>query len=196
MKNAFFLCYALSFLLGACQNKTTSLVEAQDAVPLAAIAQNLYRSTDTLSYLFTTIGEIPIYPSFEAIAPILERANDTTYIINFWATWCKPCVEELPYFEQLQAAHTEKAIQVILVSLDFKMQLERKLKPFVESRGLLSQVVVLADSDYNSWINQVDPEWSGGIPATLIYNKNARVFISESFSTYEELLTALQSSLE
>ena len=54
------------------------------------------------------------YEKFDDIAPLFNKNNDTTYVINFWATWCKPCVEELPYFEDLYAAYSDKKVKIIL----------------------------------------------------------------------------------
>src|SRR5688572_595506 len=62
--------------------------------------------------------KIGVY-SYEAFKPFLNADNDTTYIVNFWATWCKPCVEELPHFEQLYQEYKDKKVRLILVSLDF-----------------------------------------------------------------------------
>jgi len=102
------------------------------------------------------------------LAFIFQQKNDTTYVINFWATWCAPCVKELPYFEKLNQKYTDKKVKVILVSQDFSKQLEKKLKPFLEKNKLQSEVLVLIDPDANSWIDKVNPAWSGAIPATVI----------------------------
>lgn len=63
---------------------------------------------------------------------------------------------------------------------------DSKLKPFIEKKDLKSKVIVLNDDDENTWINEIDPSWSGSIPATIIYNKNERKFFERSF-TFEEL---------
>ncbi|MFT5167540.1 MAG: thiol-disulfide isomerase/thioredoxin, partial [Saprospiraceae bacterium] len=68
-----------------------------------------------------------IYDNFEALVPLFEKQNDTTYVINFWATWCKPCVAELPYFEELHNRYKGKKVKVLLISLDFPNQIEKKL---------------------------------------------------------------------
>ncbi|MFC7356826.1 TlpA family protein disulfide reductase [Jejudonia soesokkakensis] len=136
---------------------------------------------------------IPSY-NFEEFEKFLQKKNDTTYVVNFWATWCKPCIKELPYFEKINADYADDKVKVILVSLDFPDVLEKQVIPFVENRGLKSQVILLDDGDANSWIPKVDKNWSGAIPATVIYNKNRRKFYEKEF-TYEELETEVKSIL-
>ncbi len=119
---------------------------------------------------------------FKAFESFLKMQNDTTYVVNFWATWCQPCVEELPNFEKLNAEYQSQKVKVILVSLDMRKQVESNLIPFVQKRNLKSQVIHLSDSDANAWISKVDSAWSGAIPATVIYKKNKRKFYEQSFS--------------
>jgi thiol-disulfide isomerase/thioredoxin len=125
-------------------------------------------------------SKIEIY-DFKGLEPLLTAEDNKTYVINFWATWCKPCIEELPYFEDLQAENMDK-IKVILVSLDFPDKLESQLKPFIAEKQLKSQVVLLDDPYENEWIPKIDSTWSGAIPATLIFNKSKRVFYERSFT--------------
>ncbi|WP_203257831.1 TlpA family protein disulfide reductase [Hyunsoonleella ulvae] len=129
--------------------------------------------------------DLEVY-DFERFQTFLKRTDDKTYVINFWATWCGPCVKELPYFEKLNETYKDKGVEVILVSLDFPHVYESKLKPFIEKKNLKSRVVVLNDDNENRWINEIDESWSGSIPATIIYNKNKRKFFERSF-TYKEL---------
>ena len=84
--------------------------------------------------------EIPIYGSFDDLEPLFNKQTDTTYVINFWATWCKPCIEELPYFEKLHKDFGSEKLKVILVSLDFPKDFKTKLIPFVEEHQLRSDV--------------------------------------------------------
>ncbi|GGD26629.1 thiol:disulfide interchange protein [Hyunsoonleella pacifica] len=123
---------------------------------------------------------------FEEFKTFLNKTDDKTYVINFWATWCGPCVKELPYFEKLNTEYKKNGVEVILVSLDFPHVYESKLKPFIKKKDLKSRVIVLNDDNENKWINEIDKSWSGSIPATIIYNKSARKFFEKSF-TYEEL---------
>lgn len=117
----------------------------------------------------------------------MEQGGDTTFIVNFWATWCGPCVKELPYFEQLHedAAGTNR--KVLLVSLDFVTQLESNVIPFLEKKQLKSEVVLMDESRPNEWIPRVSKEWSGAIPATLFVNtqKKTRHFHEGSFEEGE-----------
>ena len=134
---------------------------------------------------------ISIY-SFEEFEPLLHKQNDTTYVINFWATWCKPCVKELPYFEKLYSNYKNDKVEVVLVSLDMESQIESKLKPFIKKNELKSRVILLDDPDANAWISKVDSAWSGAIPATLIYKSQKRKFYEQSFN-YQNLEKALKN---
>ena len=132
--------------------------------------------------------------NYEALKPLLHKNEDKTYVINFWATWCMPCVKELPAFEKLNAAYKDKNVEVVLVSLDFPKQKESNLIPFVKNRKLESKVLHFDDANEQFWIPDIAENWSGSIPATLIYNKEKRKFYEQSFS-YEELQHELQTFL-
>ena len=99
---------------------------------------------------------------------------DSTVVVNFWAIWCKPCLEEMPY---VLAAHSQiqgAKVRFLLVSLDFIKDRERKLLPFLEKKAWPIPVVLLDEPDYNAWIPRVDKEWEGNIPATLIVKGNGQ----------------------
>ena len=140
-------------------------------------------------------GLPPIYEKFEDLAAIFQQQNDTTYVINFWATWCAPCVKELPYFETLTKKYQNEKVKVILVSLDCSKQLETKLKPFLEKNKLTSEVLVLIDPDANSWVDKVNPAWSGAIPATVVYKRTKSKFYEQSFEDLSELEAIVQPFL-
>lgn len=122
---------------------------------------------------------------YEGLQYFLNRKNDTTYVVNFWATWCQPCVKELPAFEQLNENFKKQKVKVLLVSLDMAKMAETKLLPFIKDKKLKSKVIMMRDPDANSWIGKVSGDWSGAIPATLIYNKKARKFYERSFTASE-----------
>ena len=131
---------------------------------------------------------------YDQFRPYLEAKNDTTYVVNFWATWCKPCVEELPYFEEMYQNYKDKKVRLILVSLDFEEKIKSKLIPFIREKKLEGEVIVLRQKGMNNWIDKIDSTWSGALPATIIYNKNKKMFFEQSFD-YEELETKLQEFL-
>lgn len=139
------------------------------------------------SYGISIAQDISIFNSFDSMEKEIFINNDTTYVINFWATWCKPCVKELPYFENLNNKYVGQKIKVILISLDFKNQIESKLKPFIEKGNYKSKIVLLLDNKYNTWIEKVDSNWSGSIPATLLIKGNNRIFAEHEFESEEEL---------
>jgi len=90
-------------------------------------------------------------------------------VINFWATWCGPCVKELPLFEKLN--QEDKSVKVVLVSMDYDLDPDpTKVNKFVERKKLKSDVVILAEENPNNWIDKINKEWSGAVPTTLIVN--------------------------
>jgi len=97
--------------------------------------------------------------------------TDTVYVLNFWATWCAPCVAELPDFEKLNREYGGKKVKVVLISNDFRRDVEKKLKPFVKRKKLKSTVVFMDETTPNTWIDRVSTDWSGAIPATLVVCK-------------------------
>lgn len=129
--------------------------------------------------------KVTVYDTYEDFAKNVLIEDENIYVINFWATWCAPCIKELPYFEKLNAEN--KNVKVILVSLDSKKDLDKKLIPFIEKRKLKSKVLLLADKDYNSWLSKVDADWSGAIPATLIISGKKKQFAERDFENFDEL---------
>jgi len=129
--------------------------------------------------------EIKIY-NFHALEPMLHQQNDTTYVINFWAMWCKPCVEELPYFEAIHKNFKQKKVKVILVSLDFGKNVQERLNQFRTKKKISAEILLLDDPDADSWINKVDKNWDGALPATVVYKKNMKEVFTRQV-TYQDL---------
>src|SRR6056297_3215369 len=125
---------------------------------------------------------IKTYNSFEDYKHLLHQTDDTTYVINYWATWCAPCIKEMPAFVKLEESYKNKKLKIILTSMDFGSNVTERVKGFMNKHNITSEVVVLDDPDSNSWIDMVSNEWSGGIPATLIYDKDKRLFFEKEFT--------------
>jgi len=120
---------------------------------------------------------------------------DTVYIVNFWATWCGPCVKELPAFDQLQRTYKSKPLKVLLISMDFPSQYKSKLVPFVKGHPLQTSIYFASRKSDQEWIDDIDKNWSGALPATLVINKkkNIRHFYEKDF-TYTELNNVYQTN--
>jgi thiol-disulfide isomerase/thioredoxin len=125
--------------------------------------------------------------NYDQLKPLLHIDNDTTYLVNFWATWCKPCVQELPYFLRLDSMYQDAPFKLVLVSLDFRKDYLKRLQPFVTERNLEQFVLILDDKRSNYWIDDINPSWSGAIPATLVYRGSQRFFHERTFKDLNEL---------
>ncbi len=111
--------------------------------------------------------------------------EDKTVIVNFWATWCSPCMEELPWFERLKKEMP--GVRIILVNLDFEKEVKSKVVPLVEKGYQQCEVYRIHGLNADDWIPLVEPAWSGAIPATLILNSGKRKFFEQKFEGYDSL---------
>lgn len=116
----------------------------------------------------------------------IRNGKDTVFVINFWATWCGPCVKELPNFEKLNNEFKNDKLKVLLVSVDFRSQLA-KVNAFIKKKKFRTEMYMMAEKDQQSYIEKIDDSWSGAIPATLIISGEKRKFLEQEF-TYTELM--------
>ena len=131
---------------------------------------------------------------FDELEKKYMNDSDTLYLVNYWATWCKPCVEELPDFIKLNTLYKDQKFKMILVSLDFPSQIESRVIPFIKENGIQAEVVVL-DDDANVWINKVNKDWDGDIPITQIIQKRNKEFYNSTL-TYTELIDITELKLK
>lgn len=140
----------------------------------------------TAVYLFALSGckpesEIRVV-NFEDLKPAFIKQDDRLYVVNFWATWCAPCVKEIPDFMEVNSEFSKSEnFRMVLVSLDDSDNLESGVKTFITDKKIENVDLYLLDDikRMNEWIPAVDPAWSGSIPATLFIRngKNLR-FVS------------------
>ncbi|MDZ4665702.1 MAG: TlpA disulfide reductase family protein [Bacteroidota bacterium] len=110
----------------------------------------------------------------------VDQSNDTVYVLNFWATWCVPCVKELPEIDSFAIRHKNENVKVIMVSLDFKDELENKVNPFLKKNNYKTECVLLDEINGNDFIDKIDKRWTGSIPATyFIVNKRRKTAFIE-----------------
>ena len=110
--------------------------------------------------------------------------SDTPVIVNFWATYCVPCIKEIPYFQEVVKQYEKKGVKLLLVSLDFRESFPDKISSFADKRKFTSPIVWLDETDADYFCPKVDSAWSGVMPATLFINnkKGHRSFFEEEMS--------------
>ena len=153
-------------------------------IPLLAISMGFVEIANKFDSKTKSNNEIKVY-DFEALEPLLYTNTEKTHIVNFWAMWCAPCVKELPFIQEYEKNNPE--VEVLLVSMDFVEDIETKLKSFLKKKGITSKVVLLDDPDANTWIDKIDPNWSGAIPFTIIFNNKNRTFHTRSFTSAQDI---------
>lgn len=126
---------------------------------------------------------------------LLARQNDTLYVMNFWATWCKPCVAELPHFQAAMEKYKGQKVKFEFYSLDFASDLKTKVLPFISRRKLGGTHYLVDEPDYDTWLGLVSKDWQGAIPVTLVMGYKGKVRRFENRSFREGQLEALLEGL-
>jgi thiol-disulfide isomerase/thioredoxin len=161
----------------------------------------MYTHTAATAILFVAMagsgafGQASDIVKIDQLNASIKSEKEKIQVINFWATWCGPCIKELPIFEQLNEAR--KDIRVRLVSLDLDLDPNPdKVRNFAVRKKLKAEIVMLDERDPNSFIDKIDKSWSGALPATLVINnKNGkRKFVNRELKEGEldKLITEVQ----
>ena len=124
------------------------------------------------------------------IEEIIQK-SDHPVIISFWATWCLPCIHEIPYLQETVKKYQHKNVELVLVSLDFKESYPAVIESFVKKNQYEARFYWLNETNADHFCPKIDPKWDGSIPATLFVNNrtNYRKF-------YDRQLTPLQVEAE
>lgn len=136
---------------------------------------------------------IPVLKYNEA-EKLWTNNSDTLYLVNFWATWCVPCVQELPDFIKLNEELRNEKFKMILVSLDFPNHANSRVIPFIKTKNIKSPVIIL-DDDANIWINKVNKDWDGSIPVTQFVKQGKKEFHKGTLN-YKELLNIVKPKIK
>ena len=119
---------------------------------------------------------------FDALKQCIYNNSDTVYVVNFFASWCKPCLKEIPEFATFAKAIKNSKIKLVFVSLDLKNDQDKLLK--IVQQYSLQNVYLLDETNANKWINKINKQWSGAIPATLIIKKGKhKKFIADAINS-------------
>lgn len=135
--------------------------------------------------------------SIEELEARINRPTDSLVIINFWSTYCIPCIKELPYFETIQEYYAESPLVVLLVSVDYPGHLSIRVAPFIADNKIKSRVVLLNEKDPNKWIKRINSNWQGSIPATfIIYPPTGYQEFFEKEMELDELINIVESTIQ
>jgi len=118
---------------------------------------------------FTAQAQQAEIVKLDQLQNLINAKTDKVKVINFWATWCGPCVKEMPLFEKL--GQDRKDVEVTFVSMDLDLDPDPgKVHKFVARKKIQSKVVILDAKDANTYIDDIEKGWSGALPATIIIN--------------------------
>lgn len=126
-------------------------------------------------YLLVSNGYCQQIPKWKIddVVNFYSTKNDSTYVVNFWSTWCGPCVEEIPYLQSICTKYADKKVKLLLVSLDNRKIYGSSLQNFIKQKKITAQVVWLNETDADVYCPRIDSAWSGAIPASIIVNNKA-----------------------
>jgi thiol-disulfide isomerase/thioredoxin len=128
---------------------------------------------------------------------LVKRAHGNVVLLNFWATWCEPCVEEFPDLMKIAQQFQPQGLKIIFVSIDEPEDIEGKVLPFLKAQGVAFRTYLKKTKDDEVFINTIDTKWSGALPATFIYDTSGalvkRLVAQQSFDTFAEVLRPLLS---
>jgi thiol-disulfide isomerase/thioredoxin len=129
----------------------------------------------------TALVPCPAQTASSATAPAVRKIkiddlektiaqSDHPLIVNFWATFCEPCVKEIPYLQSKVARYQEPRVELILVSLDLPGAYPARIAAFARERGFTASIVWLDEAKAGYFCPKIDPRWTGGIPSSLFIN--------------------------
>lgn len=139
--------------------------------------------------IFLSLGSLTqaqTVPSWKItdVVNFCNKKTDSVYVINFWATFCKPCLEEMPYIQSITKKYAGQKVKLLLVSLDLASFYPDKIQAFAKKQNINADIVWLNETDADYFCNMIDEKWSGAIPATVIVNpsKSYKQFYEEEFT--------------
>jgi thiol-disulfide isomerase/thioredoxin len=122
-----------------------------------------------------TLAQGPLLPVDEAgYAKLIAGGRGKILLVDFWATWCAPCREEMPQLVALETKLKSKGVQLITISADEPEQ-EKAVSDFLAKAKVPAPVYLRKAKDDDAFIRKVDPKWSGALPALFLYDRQGRL---------------------
>ena len=128
---------------------------------------------------------------------LLAESKGKVLVVNFWATWCAPCVAEFPEFTSIDQKYRQQGVKVVGISADELSDIDSKVIPFVRKQKAQFRIAVQAVEDPQEMIDVVDKKWGGELPATFVYDKRGnRVFVKYGIIDRDQLVEAIDKALK
>jgi len=141
--------------------------------------------------------EVKTITSTDEYKALLDNSKGKVVLVNFWATWCPPCVKEFPELVKLYNEYKDKEFVLMFISLDDKSEYDSKLLPFLKKQGVDFTSYFGNFSNPETIMNYVDKSWQGEIPYTGIYDKEGNLVKSLlGNKTYEQFETEIKKVMD
>jgi thiol-disulfide isomerase/thioredoxin len=142
-------------------------------------------------------ADIPVVGAHGVREEVAQRKGEVV-LLNFWATWCQPCIEEMPHFARLVQKHGDRGLHVVAVCVDEPDTLDSRVRPFIRERRYPFRFLLKEEMNgeqFEAFVNSVSPAWSGGAPATFVYDRTgalrAAFYEGQTFATLEAAVLPL-----
>jgi thiol-disulfide isomerase/thioredoxin len=112
--------------------------------------------------------------TIEQAKALRQNTTGKTLLVNFWATWCAPCVEEFPDLQNTWRMYRKRPFQLVTVSVNYPDE-EKAVRAFLESQKASSRNFIPATMDPSSIVQAFDPSWSGGVPYSIVIGPDGKV---------------------
>lgn len=128
------------------------------------------------------------------ISELVNKKNDTLYVTNFFATWCGPCIRELPHFTKKMKELEGQPVKWSYINLDQKSDWETKVKPFTAEYGINNHTILLdLETLTPDFFRNNFKQWDGAsIPYTMM-RKGDKVDETVGMMTEDELNRKISS---
>lgn len=128
--------------------------------------------TAQLSAIQSASFEAPLVKvvKIQDLLKVFKASRGSVTVLNFWATWCKPCLEEMPELVRFYREHQSKGVSFVSVSADHPDDLMERVRPYVERQRIPFAVWVVGGESPDELVQAIDPQWQGSLPATFVFD--------------------------